>query len=71
MVGDADELAQFQLVYPGLFPHFADGGEADVLPVLLMAFGKVPKTVPAYEQVIAPAVAHQPSCRVDLLEFGA
>ena len=56
MVGDADEIAEFELVDPGLFLYFAESGHFDGFSRILMPFRKVPKAVSADEEIIPATV---------------
>ncbi len=71
VVRDADQVAEFQLVHAGLFLHFAQGRDGDVLAFLAVPLGQVPEAAALDQEIVAAAVGHQSAGRVDLTELGA
>ena len=58
VVGDAEALAELEIVQAGLFLDLAQGAGLDRFAGLLLAFGQVPDVVPVDEQVLALAVSN-------------
>ena len=56
VVRNTDKITKHELVNPRLLPDFPQGTRLDCLASLLMAFGKIPKTIAADQKIVTTAI---------------